>query len=286
MSLPSSTQRAQVSAWFSTLQSTICDTLEGLEAAYTLRQGPGSTGAVFRKKNWIREGGGGGTMAFLGGSLFEKAGVNVSTVEGEFSEDIRSHIPGAEENPHFWASGLSLVIHPRPPHVPIIHMNVRHIITTVAWFGGGIDLTPVIADPEDTDFFHKSLQQTCDAFDPTYYPHFKTWADTYFYLPHRQEARGVGGIFFDYLSTDWSANWAFTQAVGNAFAPLYQEIVQRHWEKPWGDNEREKQLKKRGRYVEFNLLYDRGTQFGLKTGGHTEAILMSLPPQVAWPLPL
>lgn len=283
--LPSEDQKSQVSNWFSALQADICTTLEQLETAYAIQQGNPTPAACFQKKSWTREGGGGGVMALLAGELFEKAGVNVSTVQGEFSEEMRPHIPGADEDPHFWASGISLVIHPRSPHIPIIHMNTRHIITTVSWFGGGIDLTPILADGTETVRFHEVLQNVCDSFDLTYYAHFKAWADTYFYIPHRQEARGVGGIFFDYLSTDWSTDWAFTSAVGSAFAPLYQEIVHQKWQKPWGEHEKEIQLQKRGRYVEFNLLYDRGTQFGLKTGGNSEAILMSLPPQASWSLP-
>lgn len=283
-SFPTDAQKKEVSTWFSALQTTICTALEDLEKAYTLHQGHALSPVSFQKKSWIRPGGGGGTMALLGGDLFEKAGVNVSTVEGVFSDTLRAHIPGTQNDPHFWASGLSLVIHPRSPHIPAIHMNIRHIITAEAWFGGGLDLTPALEDDAETAFFHHTLQQVCGAFDPTYYPRFKAWADQYFYLPHRQEARGVGGIFFDNLSTHWPADWAFTQAVGQAFVPLYQEIVRRKWKRFWDEKDKEKQGRKRARYVEFNLLYDRGTQFGLQTGGDVEAILMSLPPQASWPL--
>jgi coproporphyrinogen III oxidase len=226
-------------------------------------------------------------MALLAGPVFEKAGVNVSTVWGSFSPEMQAQIPGAAENPAFWASGISVVIHPRSPHVPAIHMNTRHIITSFAWFGGGIDLTPVFPKEADTAYFHENLKKVCDAFHPTYYPHFKQWADTYFYLPHRQEARGIGGIFYDHLNSgEWAADFAFNQAVGEQFLSLYEALVVRHLPTPWSEAEKEAQRRKRGRYVEFNLLYDRGTQFGLRTGGNTEAILMSLPPEVAWPLPL
>lgn len=222
-------------------------------------------------------------MAILEGRVFEKAGINVSTVFGEFSEEFRSQIPGAEEDPQFWASGISVVIHPRNPHVPIIHMNTRMIMTQKVWFGGGSDLTPILPHEKDTLDFHTALKKTCDGFDSTYYDKFKTWADEYFYLPHRKEARGVGGIFYDYLNSgDWEKDFAFTQEVGRTFANIYSDIINRHLNKPWTVQDRKLQLKKRGRYVEFNLLYDRGTLFGLKTGGHVDAILMSLPPLVEW----
>lgn len=269
-------QKQELKAWFSKLQQEIMTVLESLEP----------TGRFIRKE-WRRsedKDEGGGTMGILeGGVVFEKAGVNVSTVYGAFSTDFCREIPGAQEDPRFWASGLSLVIHPRNPYVPIIHMNTRHIVTTKAWFGGGVDLTPVLPFEEDTTFFHTSLQKVCDTYNPTYYPVFKQHCDDYFYLPHRREARGVGGIFYDNLdSGSFDADFKFTQAVGQSFLTIYPEIVRRRASLPWEERERSAQLLKRGRYVEFNLLYDRGTRFGLQTGGHTEAILMSLPPLVGW----
>ena len=275
-------QQLRASQWFSSLQSQLIDLFEEIEQEATLpqyKQNP----AQFVRKPWLREGGGGGTMAVLEGRVFEKAGVNVSTVFGEFSEEFRSQIPGAEENPEFWASGISVVIHPRNPHVPIVHMNTRMIQTQKQWFGGGTDLTPCFPVEKDTREFHEALKKACDKFDPTYYEKYKEWADSYFYLPHRQEPRGVGGIFYDYVNSgDWEQDFSFTQEVGRTFAIIYPEIVRRHLNTPWTKEDRKAQLKKRGRYVEFNLLYDRGTLFGLKTGGNVEAILMSLPPVVEW----
>jgi coproporphyrinogen III oxidase len=276
-------KKQNASQWFSTLQKNLINIFETIEEEATLSQYNQNPGK-FRLKPWLREGGGGGTMAILEGRVFEKAGVNVSTVFGEFSEEFRAQIPGAEEDPRFWASGISLVIHPRSPHVPIVHMNTRMIVTEKLWFGGGTDLTPCFVIEKDTEYFHETLKKTCDGFDPTYYEKFKKWADDYFYLPHRQEPRGVGGIFYDYLNSGhWENDFRFTQEVGHTFTSLYPEIVRRHLNTSWTEADRKVQLKKRGRYVEFNLLYDRGTQFGLKTGGNVEAILMSLPPVVEWP---
>ena len=274
-----SNYRDKTAPWFSALQSSICQSLEALEAKF------GRKGATFRKKKWGRPGGGGGTMAILEGELFEKAGVNVSTVYGTFSEVFRDQIPGAKENPNFWASGLSIVIHPKSPFVPIIHMNTRHIQTTRAWFGGGIDLTPVFPKDDDTNAFHEGLKSVCDRFDMTYYPRFKKWADDYFFIKHRDEPRGVGGIFYDNLGDNLEKDFAFSKAVGEAFIPLYQPIVEKYASASWSDEDKAKQLIKRGRYVEFNLVYDRGTTFGLKTDGFIEAILMSLPPMASWPVP-
>ncbi len=270
------------SEWFSHLQNQLINIFETIEQESSLSQYDKKPGHFVRKP-WVREGGGGGTMAILEGRVFEKAGVNVSTVFGEFSEEFQSQIPGTEEDPRFWASGISLVIHPRSPHVPIVHMNTRMIVTQKLWFGGGADLTPCFPVKKDTQDFHAAFKKTCDAFDSGYYEKFKKWADDYFYLPHRKESRGVGGIFYDYLNSgQWDDDFAFTQEVGRTFASVYPEIVLRHLNTPWAELERKAQLKKRGRYVEFNLLYDRGTQFGLKTGGNVEAILMSLPPSVEW----
>jgi len=270
-------------AWFEALRDRICRAFEELEERYAGPDHERLAAGRFERKPWSRADGGGGTMALLRGRVFEKVGVNVSTVWGELAPQFASQIPGAERDPRFWASGISLVAHPRSPHVPPAHMNTRHIQTARAWFGGGADLNPIYPDPADTAAFHEKLEQACDRFDPDYYGRFRAWADEYFHLPHRQEQRGVGGIFYDYLESDLERDFAFTQAVGEAFLEIYPRLVERHMDRPWSEAERAYQLERRGRYVEFNLLYDRGTQFGLKTGGNPEAILMSLPPLVAWP---
>jgi len=265
-------------AWFEALRDRICTALEAIETEVA------SADARFQRTPWEREGGGGGTIALLKGQVFEKAGVNVSTVWGEFSAEFRGQIPGAESDPRFWASGISLVIHPRSPLVPAVHMNTRHLVTTKSWFGGGADLTPIYPVAADTQEFHAALKAACDKHDPAYHPRFKAWCDEYFFLKHRNEPRGVGGIFFDYLdSGDWARDFAFTRDVGEAFLGVYPALVRRHMRERWTEEQRRFQLVRRGRYVEFNLIYDRGTLFGLKTGGHVEAILMSLPPEVSWP---
>jgi coproporphyrinogen III oxidase len=272
-------QKRETEAWFATLRDRICAALEAIEDEFD----PG-TKQRFERKSWEREGGGGGTMAMLKGRVFEKAGVNISTVWGEFSPEFRKQIPGAEDDPRFWAGGISLVIHPRSPLVPAVHMNTRHIVTTKSWFGGGSDLTPIYPDDVDTRDFHAALQAACDTHGADYYARFKKWCDEYFFIKHRDEPRGVGGIFYDYVdSGDWNADFAFTREVGEAFLAIYPQLVRRHFRQSWTDEQRRYQLQRRGRYVEFNLIYDRGTLFGLKTGGNVEAILMSLPPEVSWP---
>jgi coproporphyrinogen III oxidase len=309
------TKQLTAQTWFRDLRDQICATFESIEREM-------GSEAVFKRTQWDRPEGGGGEMSLMKGHVFEKVGVNISTVHGTFSEQFRKEIPGATENPNFWATGISLVAHMASPLVPAAHFNTRMITVGEGarlWFGGGGDLNPMVENPVDTADFHGAFQQACDATNAAFYEHFKAWCDEYFYIPHRGEARGVGGIFYDYLGLnslgstpmhfepnqfgkgglnkeatargmeiaaaaqlDWQGAFAFTQEVGRTFAAIYPTLIRRHMREAWSEAQREHQLLKRGRYAEYNLLYDRGTRFGLMTGGNTEAILMSLPPVAKW----
>ncbi|MGZ2411553.1 coproporphyrinogen III oxidase [Sphingomonas sp. F9_3S_D5_B_2] len=273
--------------WFESLRDRICAAFQEIEAQ-------AGSDATFEYIPWERTDpsgapGGGGVRGQMTGKVFDKVGVNVSTVGGEFSPEFARSIPGAAEDPAFFATGISLVAHMANPHVPAVHMNTRFLTTTKRWFGGGADLNPAIAIAEDTEAFHARLRAACAAHDPTFYPRFSKWAEEYFFIPHRGVARGVGGIFYDHLDCHepgqgptFEENFSFTRDVGEAFLDIFPQIVRKRKDTPFGEQDLDRLLTFRGRYVEFNLLYDRGTLFGLKTGGNIDAILMSLPPVARW----
>jgi coproporphyrinogen III oxidase len=262
--------------WFKLLQDIICNDIERLE----------NHRIKFKSKTWnksiIKDEGGGEFKILKNGKIFEKVGVNYSEVYGKFSNKIKKNIPGTHKNPKFWASGISVVMHMKNPHVPAIHFNTRFIYTTYGWFGGGMDVTQCIKDRREKYLLHNELKKMCDKHNKKYYKKYKKWCDEYFYLPHRKETRGIGGIFFDYKKNNWEKDFRFVQDLGLTFKKIFNLIINKKYKKKWTRKEKELQYIKRGRYAEFNLLYDRGTKFGLQTGGNTEGILMSLPPIPNW----
>jgi len=262
--------------WFKILQDIFCNEIENLE----------NNKIKFTSKSWsknkLKDEGGGEYRILKNGKIFEKVGVNFSEVYGKFSEEMRKNIPGTKSNSNFWASGISVVMHMKNPHIPAMHFNTRYIYTTFGWFGGGMDVTPCIKDLKEKNWFHNELKKTCNRHNKNYYKKYKKWCDKYFYLPHRREARGIGGIFFDYKKNNWEKNFAFVRDVGLAFKKIFNSIIMKKYKKKWNIKQKELQYIKRGRYTEFNLLYDRGTKFGLQTDGNIEGILMSLPPTAKW----
>ena len=282
MTLALDPQQQSARDWFESLRNRICAEFEAIERE-------AGSDARFDYVAWDREApdlapgeGGGGVRGVMKGKVFEKVGVNVSTVGGAFSPEFAKTIHGASEDPHFFATGISLVAHMANPHVPAVHMNTRYLRTSKSWFGGGADLNPPLPREEDTAFFHEVLKAACDTHDADYYPRFKAWADDYFFIPHRGVHRGVGGIFYDHLEGDFDANFAFTRDIGEAFLKAFPPIVRRRMHESWSQEDYARMLEWRGRYAEFNLVHDRGTLFGLKTGGNVDAILMSLPPMASW----
>jgi len=265
-----------VKNWFILLQDIICNDIEEIEKEKN----------IFKSKKWFREGkkneGGGESRTFENGKIFEKVGVNFSEVYGKFSKKFKNQIPGTFKSPNFWASGISVVMHMKNPHIPAMHFNTRFISTSHNWFGGGMDVTPCINDKKLEKWFHMELKKSCDRHNKKYYKKYKKWCDKYFYLSHRNEPRGIGGIFFDYKKENWEKDFAFVRDVGITFKKIFNDIINKKRKKKWTKKEKDIQNFKRGRYVEFNLLYDRGTKFGLQTGGNTESILMSLPPIAKW----